>query len=460
MCLEDKEHEKLLCKIEKHNGNLRELTKDSLELEPLRSSRRKASEPFEKIRAYAISLHRALGNGWSCTCNDPHSANLELEIRDSNSMPSFHLLFPSSASADLVWHETEVRPLGNADQRSRHGDAPMADAHGSDVSLSAPVTSKSPHASRFSHVKLDIGIPFRKSKHLEPSRKSGKKKVGWADKTHMSEVAIDDCREESQSPASDPAECPKNGIPSLCQALKELQKLDDETICLGRLHDQDNSLEVNVTRQPPSVRGTALKSLHDILLEDSRARRAGTRARSSCYMTRRQRLKIAVILASSILQLQTTQWIDSDWGREDILFRHGLPEQPYISKVFTRTVSKDGKPTESDEKLSCSPIRNKSLFKLGVLLLELSYGEPLHSLKSSEDPPIFTEYAIARRLVEELDGDEPSGYVDAARACIFCDFGTNVRGQSLNDQVFRQAVYDNVLVPLEEDWKHWNRRYV
>ena len=407
-----------------------------------------------------MSLHRALNDGWSCACNDSHSANLELEIRDSNSMPSFHLLFPSSASADLVWHETEVRPLGDADQRSRHGDAPVADAHGSNISLSAPVTSKSPHASKFSQVKLDIDIPFRKSKRLEPSRKSGKKKVGWADENPMNEAAIDDGREESQSTASDPTECPKNGISNLCQALKELQKLDDETICLGRLHDQDKSLEVNVTRQPLSVRGTALKSLHDILLDDSRARRAGTNARSSCYVTRRQRLKIAVILASSILQLQTTEWIDSDWGREDILFRHGLPEQPYISKAFSRTISEGGKPVEIDGKVSCSPIRNESLFKLGVLLLELSYGEPLHTLKSPEDPPIFTEYAIARRLVEELDGNEPSGYVDAARACIFCDFGGNVRVQSLNNQVFRQAVYDNVLVPLEEDWKHWNRRYV
>lgn len=179
---------------------------------------------------------------------------------------------------------------------------------------------------------------------------------------------------------------------------------------------------------------------------------------SKPYMTKKQRLQIAVILASTTLQLQDTEWLKSQWGKKDILFHNGLAEQPYISKVFPKE-SFESEQLE-DAMTSVSPIRNETMFNLGVLLLELSYGKSLDHFKSEDDPPIFTEYFIARRLVETLADEEASGYVDAVRACIHCDFGAKSKVPSLDNDVFRQAVYDDVVVPLEDEWKHWNKRSI
>lgn len=209
----------------------------------------------------------------------------------------------------------------------------------------------------------------------------------------------------------------------------------------------------------PSVKTlNRIVSLGDILLQQKSVELVATGnkettlsgIRADTRLTKKQHLQLAVILASTTLQLHATPWIDQEWGKHDILFHDDCIDQPHVSQHFYKHENPPDIPS-----LQWSPIRNLSVFGLGVLLLELSFGRPLEFLKTDQDPPIFTELAIARRLLDFLEDEESSAYSDVVRACINCDFGSKVKVSSLENDAFRQAVYDEVVLPLEDEWAHW-----
>jgi hypothetical protein len=102
-------------------------------------------------------------------------------------------------------------------------------------------------------------------------------------------------------------------------------------------------------------------------------------------------------------------------------------------------------------------IKNSITFALGVALLEISYGQPLHTFATEEDldagrRTAFTDYLIAERLVEGLRTRELPSYANATQRCIHCNFEASVF--SLDDDDFRERFYQGVLVPLRKDYDY------
>ncbi|CAD6571137.1 MAG: hypothetical protein ASARMPREDX12_004140 [Alectoria sarmentosa] len=489
VCLSREEHNLLLEKVDKNNKNLNSLTKDSLDLEPTRLGRRRGGEPFRKIRDCARSLHNVLQLSWSCACGSPHSADLRLEMRESDAAPSFRVLFPhasgpSPSQPDLfIWRETIIRPLeAQTPINKQHTEVNKHMA--AQVSALSMTRSKSHMAVVSSSFQLSaIGGPLSDQNNLPfvQSKLSDtpKKRVAWARvlKGHPNDSGQSTRSEPTAEHPSDidlglktNADNTRNSnlskIADLCHALKNVQTDLQYERCLGCLADENSSLGVYAIRQQPaSPRSQPITmTLDDLLnsnIESTSASTAPTRTletrKSVPHLTKKNRLRLAVTLASTSLQLHTTPWLQKRWGKKDILFHDGSTEHAFVSRNFSQVASEPDEASSAPAKVSWTPVRNESIFNLGVLLLELSYGKSLDTFQSPDDPPMFTEYAIASRLVDHLAEEESSGYVDAARACIFCDFGTKVKTSSLDNEAFRQAVYDDVLVPLEDDWKHWNR---
>ena len=172
--------------------------------------------------------------------------------------------------------------------------------------------------------------------------------------------------------------------------------------------------------------------------------------------TRRERLKLAVKLASSVLQFHKTEWLQERWGKQDIYFIQEDPkslEIPVVCQAFTPESSVPEASMKSI--ISC----NLSLFSLGIVLIELWFWRSVESFQvnkpGANDPPEDLDTArfiTATKLIQTLYGDAGSNYGDIVRRCIN---GLDHREIQLENDEFKNEVYLKVLQPLERDLEHF-----
>ena len=174
-------------------------------------------------------------------------------------------------------------------------------------------------------------------------------------------------------------------------------------------------------------------------------------------LSRVDRFELALTISYSVLQLSETPWLEKGPTKDNILL---LPDN---GKGFKRRASvvNDYSPTGSTEAQTHNPkshpalYHNEALFALGILLIELCLGRPLELLRSTEDPldndgnaSNWTDRSTAERYLDDVYKEAGNRYGDAVRRCIRCDF--NQRKISLQDDDFRQAAYEGVVVPLQQ----------
>lgn len=360
-------------KIRDDNETLASLTGQNLRLEPTRGGRRQCPREFNQIREQAELLYRVLNHHWCCTCQIPHNASLRLEARTDNTAEDsrdekatgnvrFKIVFSFDADLDNTkwtpwkWKATEIEPLDNEDV------------------VPTPPTSTS----------TSCALPVRP-----------KKAVKFAVQLDSSSSAI-----IAQGSSSRYSAAKMHQIKNLCSAIQEVQ--DEE--CLGFLVDE-------LRRRHgiyPARREPFSKDLRGAV---SLGRRLSGEALSLLQwarLTRKARLQLALTLASSVLQLHKTPWLNEKWSKSDILFFQGndgrLYEQPYVLKSFSSLPE-----TSKIEAPRTFPIvRNEIAFALGVLLIELCLGRPLEDQRAPEDldpsgnASPFTDFLTARRLIDEV----------------------------------------------------------
>lgn len=106
-------------------------------------------------------------------------------------------------------------------------------------------------------------------------------------------------------------------------------------------------------------------------------------------------------------------------------------------------------------------IKNRTLFSLGIVLIELCMGKPMQELREPDElnpdgtENDFSDFQTADRLLEmEVISDKfGKRWSDVVRRCIHCD--VDEAKKSLEDVGFRKAVYNKILVELEEDYKQF-----
>ncbi|KAL8840618.1 MAG: hypothetical protein Q9176_003731 [Flavoplaca citrina] len=427
----------------KDNQNIKHLVQDSLQLEPVRSKTQKRRYALQGIRDHAARLHAALMSRWSCACDYPHYANLQLEERDWSEPPCFRLTFPmvENKSPDLTWtwyrteiknHErkglvTQIDSQSNPAQSSRlrHLDEQHRNLNGQDVATRPAKTTI---------LKNNLSASLQRLRHSE------KKRVAWAVVPGI-QVASVQSTDIPNPPSSDEPRI----INDLCHSLRSINECADES-CVGRLEDEQSSYHVYAVSRC-AYQDVDATNLYELLSQNQ-----GPSTAVSNRLTRKIRLQLAVILASTALQLHTTPWLDSSWNGKIINFHGGALNHPYISKVFAKAT-----PTQPIEKPTPCPVRNQTLFALGILLLELSTGKPLDSFKDPQNSGPFEEFVTASQVLQAISEEESSNYYDAAQACIFCNFRGSAKDLNLANDAFRKAFYEDVVVPLEEDLKYYCR---
>ena len=241
-------------------------------------------------------------------------------------------------------------------------------------------------------------------------------------------------------------------IEDLCAAISELRKPQREvcfSLLASELAKQKCGVHIYPTKQMPLDTETwSISSLHTSLNDTDFARR--------------DRLKLAVTLASSVLQLHETPWLDQCWNKDSIFFvkRPGMImyDQPFVSRDFNHATppAETGMPPS----MTCI-IRNQPLYALGVALIELWYNKPLQELWKEQDglfdtgvrqDDLMTEWRTANRLVDDLYNEAGGMYGDAVRRCIRCDFDR--RASSLDDIEFQRDVYHGVVSQLKKNYEY------
>lgn len=204
------------------------------------------------------------------------------------------------------------------------------------------------------------------------------------------------------------------------------------------------------TNSVHSLSSPNLLPLREALLSDSTVK---YRRRFSNLV----KLRLSVSLAWSLLQLHRTPWFSETWTNSDInlldLPHYSLLDQSFISRKFP------GDNEAQQDQLSRQPTsarpRNGALFALGVLLIELCLGAPFDKLREPQQlevlglPDTCSDYEAADCLIDDVYDRFGDNYGDAVLKCIRCEFGC--RRNSLDDERFRRAFYDGVVVLLEKN---------
>ena len=192
------------------------------------------------------------------------------------------------------------------------------------------------------------------------------------------------------------------------------------------------------------------------------------RQRSSGFkLSRRDRLYIAVVLASSVLQLDGTLWLKTQWRSGDILFlpledrKASAPgvdfAHPYVSwkvspKDANTALTADSSRTTVAHRIPC-----EVLFVLGITLTELCFGQTIHHMRDPGDvdeTEVMTNFNTACRLIDDVYGESGIRYGDVVRKCLKCP--PDVRDASLDNEEFQEAVFESIVTPLRQDFEDFN----
>jgi hypothetical protein len=176
------------------------------------------------------------------------------------------------------------------------------------------------------------------------------------------------------------------------------------------------------------------------------------------------------------MQLHRTEWLGESWGKQDIFFPQifaqaqlasgavelilePVVEKPFVCRSFGTAVDILGPQQIRTAKAPLAAPYDKSLFSLGIVLIELWFGKRFQDLpeypKGTKDFTDDTEYLVARNLIPQLQDQAGFMYAVATRRCIL---GLEHPSTTLENDDFKSEVHVNVVSELQRNWKAYVSR--
>jgi hypothetical protein len=411
--LSKSDYSDLITTIRHANTVLHRLTFQRQNIENQQRGEKSSIPDFQNINERAHGFYSILSSGWTCPCQSSHAISLRLEPRmdeassdDDDGDDSARMRDPFRVLFQYGHHQAASSTIAVRPWIWDEADIHVTRGH---LGPRDPCHVHSGKGVRFaSQAKRAVKAALEPEPNLEP-------------------------------------------IKDLCSAIRTLQKPQRHvcwTLLEREIVKQNYELRIYPTKTLPQ--DTEKWSVSTLRKTSRRGRK----------FPKRDRVRLAVTLASSVLQLHKTPWLDDNWGIDNIYFveRPGCTayNYPFVSRGLDAG-SSSSQPTVP--KQLGRMIRNQPLFALGVALIELWYGESLPELHEDEDGPLdppdlqsslLTRFNTADRLADELADDAGTKYSDAVRRCIRCDF--SLRVNNLEDVQFQKAVFHGVVAKLKESY--------
>ena len=463
--------EALIRRLRMDNQDVADLVGHSRRMDALRIPNQAANaREYKRIQDQARNLYHVLKHKFTSPCDCIiHTANLCLEAEsDSKRELQFHISFAFKSAQDQNppepckdWRETRIKPLGSSRARAVDVIDPQTE---SAMSSRSTTTAKANTSAIVAATGLSLaalggheGIRSFSGQQTTPAQSATNstscflpvrlKKVSFAmpdpmpmpissQKNHESQLSDNDSVSESEI------------IGELCQAMRDSR----EASYLGILVDEEGrGHRISMLKAPPNNEPMQIVSLQSLLEE--------------IPLERMDRLVLGVKLASTLLRLHSTPWLNTNLEKQNVFFKKqgkgietALLDKPLLSKDFIAPNCRISSPEPDNAALSRGlqhHTRNQSIFALGVLLIELWFGKPLDQLRDAEDlgpqnqVNDITDFATTSRLVETVYKEAGSCYGEAVSRCISCEF--EQRSSNLDTESFKQAVHSGVISQLEKN---------
>ncbi|KAI0976563.1 hypothetical protein F4678DRAFT_413761 [Xylaria arbuscula] len=389
-------------------------------------------------------IHEALAVAWNSTCAAPrHPSNVELIWQHKGLNETGRL-------------QLSVPELG-CQTGSRHWQRIL-------ISMDANQVNTAPHNSGASNLTLTseststaLGKRKRGLSRQFADLISSTPRFSKASVVRESSLLLDDLGSSS------------NGHPNT-QLITELCSLIKQKDWNGHLLHTETTKEKiismkNVVSPYPRVSILPLESV----ISDCHFRSGKGKQVAYPRLSRKERLGIAAAAVWAVLVLCGTPWLDErPLGKEDITLLVDPPTQgnslerpkthPALSYTFISQRDTPNKQPDIQHPGSYqeSQIRHKTLFALGVLLIELGLNKTFGQLRANSkaealvgERPVLGDYEIANQVLEELERELGESYAHAVQRCIQCHFLGRESTQNFSHAGFRKQFFTGVVAPVQ-----------
>lgn len=242
-------------------------------------------------------------------------------------------------------------------------------------------------------------------------------------------------------------------ITNLCDVLGTRPSNVKSASLLGFLSEEDSETRFAIHLDDPEPPAQHCISLSQLL--------SGTHNPS---LTRRQRYRLSLTLASSFVQIQDTAWLQTPWDKPNVYFypmtanepsRAGL-DSPFIMSRFhphshTKTTDSNAADNQAQHRRTSNGCDMAGIASLGMLLLELCFGRAIEqhpnwlSLPHGAEAQVREGLALVTALEWLKDVNDEAG-ADYTVAVEWCLVGCRTMP---SDGSWRKRMVEKVVEPLE-----------
>ncbi|EAA32616.2 hypothetical protein GE21DRAFT_6576 [Neurospora crassa] len=420
---------------------------------------------FERIRRQATSLHRAITRSWTCDCRDSHVFKL---IIGGPFRPDH------SGEDNQTLEEKPLRialPCGDG----ARGDTLMPQSASNAVRWciieAALATTFEPHISVWSQLRSAENPSTQMLLTVPTGQQSGRATINGNSSTML-------CQPQPTIVLSSAESAPHHEPPTLAPEsthvihdLCSMLQFPRTTRQLGYLFDGTNSYHALVVvptgTSSPEIVGQAVSLGHILAGSPSEVTGLTTAVAVATRLpSKAARLKIALTVAHSLLELFPSPWLPGEWDKNDIYF--SVSPDGSVNTDVPFLISRNGSARTSNaqnqegreptvERTAYTlrpPDHTKILLSLGILILELWFGQSLESQPSWEanfgpngKEKEFTKFNAAATWQRMVGDDGGPRLHNITHRCVHGNFGLDA--QSLQDSELISAVYEKVVMELQ-----------
>ncbi|KAK3367735.1 hypothetical protein B0H63DRAFT_489708 [Podospora didyma] len=467
---------RLFAEFQTYNDRLEKLMASSDVVSQLEESRQKqhlssnlttTNTAMSKFWGNAEKLYRAFLGAWGCRCRDHHCAHLTLQHRSLTDQ-DFHLHLDSGtnhAGLGKAWKLYSVRVKTLDQTTPKPGSLRQLDNRDSEKQVSIAMSTQ--QHDKTPAPKAAVSMAGKAKKRVRITESSGITVTQTKTKSQTLTILMKETA-SSPPPLKSVIQPPTDSQCSF-KAPEALPIITD--LC----RTLDNEYPPKSTNQAPTPLGCLTLNDSDVRFEIhpdlSKVSNHNHISLSQLFLgeakpplTRRQRYRLSLVLASSFVQLKDTSWLQTPWDKYGVYFPAATTGKPVLDAPFivSRFCPEPLSEPGNEASLKVTTLSNghdvAGIACLGIMLLELCFGRAIEKHPSrlvlpngaveGEQMRAALDLIAALEWLKDVNDEAGADYTDAVEWCLA---GCRTKA---GDGSWRKLMVERVVDPLERCYKY------